>query len=267
MMGMVSGMSGTSFTMTSMQAAQSFEFTTSSSTVFAGGAMNSMKNGMMVMVDATLQPDGSLMATNVNMLMGSSGSMGGGIVTAIKGTPATSLAVVMQNGEGMGMMSSYLASTATIDLTSATTYSIHTGSIDLSGLPFAPVFDRDHIYPGQSVMPVSTSGMMSGGGMGGMMGGSLSMAASELSLMPQGLSGTVSQQITDGAASNFYLRLPSNSAFANLTGSSSIAVYQLTGTAVSRSPIQSGTTVHVFGLLFFDAGEWKMAAARISPGS
>ena len=49
----------------------------------------------------------------------------------------------------------------------------------MSGLPFTPVFDGSHMYVGQSLMPVSSSGMMSGG----MMGGG-SMAATEIELQP-----------------------------------------------------------------------------------
>ena len=226
--------------------------------------MASMANGMMLMVNATLQPDGSLMATSVNMLA-SGGAMGGGVITSMTGQPATSLSVVMQSGDGMGMMSSYFASTSTINLTSSTTYTIGNGVIVLSGLGFTPVFDASHIYTGQSVMPVSSGGMMSGG-MGGMMGGSsATMTAAAVYLMPQGLSGTVSQQITSGTASSFSLALPADSAFTSLTGATSITVYQQTGTMVTGSPIQASSTVHAFGMLFFDAGEWKMVAARISP--
>jgi hypothetical protein len=111
MMGAVSSISGNSFTMTSMQAAQSFTFATNSSTVFANGSMGSMQNGESLMVDATLQADGSLMATRIQSMMNPSGMMGGGIITALTGSPASALTMVMQNGVGAGMMSSYFAPT------------------------------------------------------------------------------------------------------------------------------------------------------------
>ena len=265
MMGTVSSVSGSSFTMTSMQAAQNFTFATNSSTVFDGTSMSSMSGGMLAIVDATMQADGSMLATKVQSMMGSGGAMGGGIITAVTGQPPTSLTMVMQNGAGTGMMSSYLAAGVTIDLNGSTTFRIDEDNMDMSGLPFTPVFDASHVYVGQSVMPISSGGMMSGGG--GMMGGGSmagTMTASNLELEPQGLSGTVATTITSGAATSFTLTLPSDSAFTTLSGATKVTVYQQTGTTISSgSSIPSGSTMHAFGLLFFDGGQWKMVASRI----
>ena len=267
MMGSISSVSGSSFTMTSMQAAQSFTFATNSSTTFDGTTMSGMANGMPVIVDASLQSDGSLMATKVQSMAGSGGVMGGGIITAVTGQPPTSLTMVMQNGAGTGMMSTDFAAGATIDLNGSTTYEIDEDNMDMSGLPFTPVFDESHIYVGQSVMPISSSGMMSGGMGGGMMGGSPmggTITASEMALEPQGISGAASASITSGATTSFTLALPSDCAFTSLTGAASVTVFQQTATTVAgTSPIASGTSVHAFGLLFFDGGQWKMVAARI----
>ena len=265
MMGTVSSVSGSSFTMTSMQAAQNFTFATNSSTVFDGTSMSSMSGGMLAIVDATMQPDGSMLATKVQSMMGSGGAMGGGIITAVTGQPPTSLTMVMQNGAGTGMMSSYFAAGVTIDLNGSTTYQIDEDNMDMSSLPFTPVFDASHVYVGQSVMPISSGGMMSGGG--GMMGGSSmagTMTASNLELEPQGLSGTVATTITSGATTSFALTLPSDSAFTTLTGATTVTVYQQTGTTIAGgSSIASGSTMHAFGLLFFDGGQWKMVASRM----
>lgn len=267
MMGMVSSVSGSAFTMASMQAAQTFTFMTNSSTTFMGGSMGSMANGMMVMVDAKLQSDGSLMATRVQSVMNPGGMMGGGIITAVTGQPATVLNLVMQNGAGTGMMGSYFAEGATVNINSNATFTIDQNNIDMSGLPFTPTFDSSHIYVGQSVMPVSSTGMMSGGMSGGMMGGG-SMAgtitASGLYLEPQGLSGTASTAITSGATTSFTLTLPSDSAFTTLTGAKRVTIYQQSGTTIAGgSNLASGSSIHTFGLLFYDAGQWKMVSARI----
>ena len=266
MMGTVSGVSGSSFTMTSMQAAQTFTFATNSSTTFENiSSMSMMTNGMLVAVDASLQSDGSLMATKVQSMMNSGGVIGGGIITAVTGQPPTSLTMVMQNGAGTGMMSSDFAAGATIDLSGSTTYEIDEDNVDMSGLPFTPVFDASHIYVGQSVMPISSTGMMSGGS--GMMGGSSmggTITASEVALEPQGLTGTAATAITSGSTTSFTLTLPSDSAFTTLTGATSVTVIQQSQTTVAgTSPIASGSSMHAFGLLFFDAGQWKMVAARM----
>ena len=272
MMGAISSVSGSSFSMTSMQAAGSFTFTTNSSTSFDGTTMSGMSSGMLVMVDAVLQPDGSLLATRVQSMTGSGGMMGGGIITAATGQPPTSLTLVMQNGVGAGMMASYLAEGATVNLGSNTTYEMYPDGIATSGLPFTPAFDATHIYAGQSVMPVSSGGMMGGsggmGGMGGGMMGSTSMAgtisASELVLMPQGLAGTSSAALNNGSATSFTLTLPSGCAFTSLTGAASITVYQQAGTFIEGgTTIASGADMHAFGLLFYDGGQWKMVALRL----
>jgi hypothetical protein len=120
-------------------------------------------------------------------------------------------------------------------------------------------------------LAISSSGMMSGGMGGGMMGGS-SMAgtitASQLELEPQGLSGTASVAISSGATTSFTLNLPSQCAFATLTGATSVTIFQQPKTTVvGLSSIASGTSVHAFGLLFFDGGQWKMVASRIGATS
>ena len=162
MMGTVSSVSGSSFVMNSMQAAQTFTFQTNSTTMFDSASMGSMGSGMLLMVDASLQSDGTLMATRVQSMMNSGGVMGGGVITAVTGQPPTALTMVMQNGAGTGMMSSTFAAGANIDLSAGTTYRIDADGIDMSGLPFTPVFDGTHIYVGQGFMPISSGGMSSG---------------------------------------------------------------------------------------------------------
>lgn len=267
MMGSISSVSGNSFVMTSMQAAQNFTFATNSSTVFSGTSMSAMANGMLVVVDASLQSDGSLLCTRVQSMMNSGGVMGGGIITAVSGSPATSLTIVMQNGAGTGMMASTFANGVSVSLSGGTTYEIDEDNIDMAGLPFTPAFDQNHIYVGQRVMPISSSGMMSGGMGGGMMGGS-SMAgtitASEVQLEPQGLSGTANAAISSGATTSFTLNLPSGCAFTTMTGATSVTIFQQPQTiVVGTSPIASGSSMRAFGLLFFDAGQWKMVASRM----
>jgi len=267
MMGAVSSVSGISFTMTSMQAAQGFTFLTNSSTEFDNmTGMSMMTSGMMVAVDSVLQSDGSLMATKVQSIMSSAGAMAGGVISSVTGQPATQLTVVMQHGDGTGMMSSFLASEITVTLNGSTAYRIDKDNVDLSNLSFTPVFDASHIYVGQSVMPLSSTGMMSGGS-GGMMGSGMmsgTIAATEVELEQQGFGGTSSSAVSSGSSNSFSLALPSSSAFAILTGASNVTVYQQTGTIVSGVlPISSGASVHAYGLLFFDSGQWKMVASRV----
>jgi hypothetical protein len=104
MMGDINSTSTNSFTMTSLQATNTFTIMTNTATQFQGNInnMNMMAKGMGVLVTAALQADGTLLATRVRSKMNSGGIMGGGIITAVTGQPATQLTIVMPNGAGAG---------------------------------------------------------------------------------------------------------------------------------------------------------------------
>lgn len=264
MNGTVMSFSGNSFTMSMMETAQNISVTTGSSTQFEGmGGMGGMSNGMIVMVDAIMQSDGTFMAQKVDSVMSmSGGSMAGGLITGTTGNPVSQLTLAMQDGAGSGMMSSYLAGTTTVDVSPSAVFNIDTDNVDMSNLPFTPTFDGTAIFKGQCVRAVSSSGMMSGGGMGGMMGGG-TVNASEIDLEQQGLSGTVSGY-SGSAPTTFTLTLPSDSAFTSLTGSTAVTVFQEPVTELwGLTGLTNGSTVHVRGLLFFDAGTYKLVAGRI----
>lgn len=270
MMGTVSSIASGSFIMTPMQAAQSFTVMTNSSTEFQGIAtgMGMMGTGMGILVTANLQPDGSLLATQVASRMRAGGIMGGGIITDVTGVPATQLSIVMQNGAGASMMPSYLSQSITVSIDSSTTFATDDDRVDLSNLPFTPAFDASHIFAGQSVMPINASGgMMAGRGMGaGMMGNSSgTITASQIYLEEQGFRGTTSSAIVSGTATSFMLMLDPQCAFAALTGADTILVYQQAGTNVEASgSIANGSTIRVHGLLFQNAGQWTLVASTIA---
>jgi hypothetical protein len=264
MIGSVMSSSGSSFTMSMMQTSQNISIATGTNTQFEGmGGTGGMSNDMLVMVDATMQSDGTFMANKVQSVMSmSGGSMAGGLVTATTGNSITQLTLAMQDGAGSGMMGSYLAGTSTVDVTTSATFNIDSDNVDLSNLPFSPSFDGTTIFKGQCVRAVSSSGMMSGGGMGGMMGGG-TLTAGEIDLEEQGLSGTVSGY-SGSAPTTFTLTLPTDSAFTSLTGSTTVTVFQQVATELwGLTSITNGTTVHVRGLMFFDAGTYKLVASRI----
>src|SRR5262249_10279367 len=207
--------------------------------------------------------DGTFMAQNVESVMSmSSGSMAAGLVTATTGNPVTQLTLVMHEGVGSGMMASDLAGTTTVNVSSNAIFNIDSDNVDMSNLPFTPTFDGTTLFKGQRIEAISSSGMMSGSGMGGMMGGT-TIDASEIKLEEQGLSGTVSGA-SGAVPTSFTLTLPSDSAFTTLTGSNAVTVFQQPGTQLwGMTSLSNGSTVHVRGLLFFDAATYKLVASRI----
>jgi hypothetical protein len=264
MMGDINSTSTNSFTMTSLQATNTFTIMTNTATQFQGNInnMNMMAKGMGVLVTAALQADGTLLATRVRSKMNSGGIMGGGIITAVTGQPATQLTIVMQNGAGASMMPTYLSQTITVNLTSSTEFEIDNDRIDLSHLPFQPVFSASNIYAGQSVLPVSDTGNTVSGMSGNTAG---TITASSLRLQEQGFRGTTDVAITPGASGTFTLTLMPGCAFTTLTGANKILVYQQTGTNVeNNTAIPVGATLRVHGLLFQNAGQWTLIASTIA---
>ena len=265
MTGTVKSFSGNSFIMSMMQTSQDVPVATDSSTQFQGmGGMGGMSNGMIVMVDAAMQSDGSFMAHTVESVMSmSGGSMAAGLVTSLTGSPVTQLTLVMHEGEGTGMTGSNLAGTASVNVSSTAVFNIDSDNVDMGNLPFTPVFDGSTIFKAQRVEAISSTGMMQGGGMGGMMGGG-TIDASEIDLEQQGLSGTVSGYSGSAVPTTFTLTVAADSAFATLTGATTVTVFQQPGTELrGMTTITNGSTVHVRGLLFLDAGIYKLVASRI----
>jgi hypothetical protein len=268
MVGSVGSTSGSQFTMQSLMGLQNATFKTNSNTQFVNMAgMGMMGNGMVVAVDATTQPDGSLLAQRVESMWGSGGMMGGGIVADITGNPPTQLAIVANNGIGGGMMMSAIAGNITVNVSSSTPYSIDSDNVDLANLPFTPTFDSSTVAKGQKVDVVSGGSMMSGGMGGGMMGGRTpfgTINASQVRLEQQGLHGTVSNYSGSGSQATFTLTLSSDSSFATLTGTSTVTVYQQNGTQMHNlSAIANGNQVGVRGLLFCDSGAYKLVPTWI----
>ena len=80
----------------------------------------------------------------------------------------------------------------------------------------------------------------------------------------QGLSGIVSGFTGSAAQASFTITVAPDSAFAILTGATTATIYQQSGTELrGMTAVTDGNVVHVRGLLFFDAGAYKLVASRI----
>ena len=262
--GMVGTVDGTSFTFTMAQGISGVSMTTGSGTQYAGmSGMGMMGGGLLMSVDAALLPDGSWMANRVQLRMAAGGAMAAGVVTSLTGTPPTQLVLVMHDGTGGGMTATSLAGTTTVNVADTTTFSIDNRDVDLTNLPFTPRFDRVTLTRGQRIETFSAGQMTQGGGMQGMMGGG-TLTATSISLGQQGLRGTVSAYAQSASQSSFTLALPADSAFAKLTGATTVTVYQQAGTKLRGvSNITNGSALQVRGLLFLDGSAFRLVAGRI----
>ena len=76
--------------------------------------------------------------------------------------------------------------------------------------------------------------------------------------------GTVANYSRSGQQASFTLTLPTDSAFAKLTGAAAVTVYQQPSTQLrALSTVANGNSVVVRGLLFVDNGIFRLVADRV----
>jgi len=239
--GSVTSISAPNFTI--QTETSSITFATDSTTQFKDGitSLTQLKVGDIVEVDGTTKPDGSKLATKVGVEEGQSGEEAEGVITAVTGTPATQITIAHQvDSSG----SSTPPVTVDIAIGAGTTSSVRTDKLNLGGT--TPAFDASHIGKGQRVEADTGSSTAT------------PMVADKVKLREQALVGTVS----GASASGFTLTLNASSAFATLSGQSTIAVSVVSGTNLKVTPA-NGNTVRVRGLIFVNAGAYSMIASRV----
>jgi Big-like domain-containing protein len=256
--------SNISFGLEAGQSGAELLFTTDSTTVFSGD-VTSMATSInhILKVEGVTKADGSLFAKKVEGLeVFQTGSDLEGMITLVTGNPATSLAMIGQDGMGAGMDSSKVGGTFNADVSAlaASNYTIDNGNLDFSGLivpgpsfPFGPTT----IHAGQRVEVVSASAMPAIGGM---------MMCEKVKLEQSALGGTVSNFVSGNAgAATFDLTLPANSALAILSGQTVVHVFQQPGTDNKFGIISNTNVVRVRGLLFWTGTTFNLIARRIVP--
>ncbi|MBZ5630082.1 MAG: DUF4382 domain-containing protein [Acidobacteriia bacterium] len=254
--GNVSSVSGSSFTLAIGN--QTLTFTTNGSTQFANlSGVGQITAGMLLIVSAQTQSDGSLLATRVaaiNVIPTSIGALG--LVRTVNRT-TSQLQLFVRRAAGTAL-TPFVGAGLLVDFNSNTAFRFDSDGVDLSNLPFIPAFAADNIAPGQFVEvdttspPVGTTTVI--GGLSG-----IEIAATQITLEQEPLIGIVSGY-TGGAT--FTLNLPADSVFAIVTKATAVTVYKQPGT-VNLTNISNGSTVIVRGLLFVDSGTYKMVAGRI----
>ncbi|HZQ94342.1 MAG TPA: DUF5666 domain-containing protein [Candidatus Sulfotelmatobacter sp.] len=260
--GMVSSVNGSSFTMTVGQTGIALTFSTDSNTEFKDGASLSALANMMVRVEGVTKADGSMYAREVEGTGDENGMQAAGLITNVSGNPATQITLLTQDGEGSGMDDSKVGAPMTIDVTAAQ-YEVSSTSLDVSGLGTLPSlpnfpFDSSTVHAGQSVEVDSPSGMEGE-----------AVGATKIRLQQQGLRGTVSGLSTSTSSGPvvFTLTVPADSAFAMISGLTSVQVFWQAGTDLhDLDSVSNGQAIQVRGLVFFTGTGFNMIARRIESG-
>jgi uncharacterized protein DUF5666/uncharacterized protein DUF4382 len=233
-----------------------------SQTQFEGvTGLSALKNGMMVEVDAITQSDGSLLATKVEAEVENEAGnevedvLGvEGLVTSTTGAPVTQFQMIAGEVEGSGTPAPALGSTITVNVDANTKFAISQDKVDLSNLSFSPTFDATQLGKVQAVEADTD------------VASATLITARRVKLKQQGLTGTVSNIVSgSGGQQTFTLTVASDSAFAMLTGGTTLTVVQQSTTELKGiSGVTANQTVRVRGLLFFNGGAYQLVAARIA---
>jgi hypothetical protein len=215
-------------------------FATNSSTHFEDGInqLSDLKAGDLVEVDGVTQPDGSQLATKVEREENESGEEIEGVISALD-NPLTKITVVHQE-DSTGSSSSPV--TVDISVNSNTVYSVRSDKLSVS----APPFDAAHIGKGQRIEADA--------------GSTSPLLATQVKLREQALIGTVAASPAP-TSSGFTLTVSPTSAFATLSGATTVPVTFANGATLKVTP-SPGAAIRVRGLVFVNGSAYSMIAVH-----
>ncbi len=257
--GTVTSVNGNSFVLSLGVSGTTLTFVADSNTEFKDGAALATMNNTVVTVEGVTRSDGSLYAKEVEGVEDVGGAEVEGLITQVTGNPATQLTFSADDGSGSGMDDTKVGSSFSVDVSGAG-YKVNAGKIDTSGIGGLPAppnfpFNEATVHAGQRI-EIETHSAVSGN----------SLVAEKVSLQQQTLSGTVSG-LSGSAPTTFTLTVASDSAFAMLSGSTTVTVFWQPGTDLHNLPhtLANGDKVRVRGLVFFTGAKFNMIARRITP--
>jgi Domain of unknown function (DUF5666) len=249
---------------------QTLSPTTSMSTVCQGiGGLASLSVGLLVDMDATVQSDGSLLATRIAVEDSNTENlsvMTGQLVFSSSAVPT--LISFTQQDQG------YLATNRLVAIDSYfsygdTLFQVSGQYSNLQNLPFSTTLSSSTTFPGQNLY-VSTHGTNP-------MAAPTYYPASTITLMPQTINGIVQGSSTDGSFTTYTVSLASYDPIATLaiqsgqttviTSPTTVVVYVDSSTQMQNTaPLAVGSTLRFTGLLFDDGGTMRMDCGQVLDG-
>jgi hypothetical protein len=213
-------------------------FVTDSNTRFEDGLtqLSDLKVGDIVEVDAMTQSDGSKLATKVARESDQNGEEAEGLISALD-NPLTTITIIHQVDSEH---SSNPPTTVNISVNANTQFVVRPDKLSMT----PPAFDATHIGKGQRIEVDSSSTASP-------------LVATKVKLREQALVGMVSNATSTG----FTLTPSPTSAFATLSGATSVAVTFAAGSDQVTTPT-NGSTIRVRGLVFVNGTTYSMIAAR-----
>jgi Domain of unknown function (DUF5666) len=278
--GKVTAVSAPNFTISRGQSDLTLNFATDTATKFeindaAATSVAALVTGMLVRVEGRTQPNGTLLAKEVEAF-GLGGVLGmeaeGLVVETFIGAPpvagnpgaanpVTQFKMIVHDGSGPGITSSatFLGGRVTVNVDTNTSFRVDNGKLSV---PSTFLFDATHFSKGQKVEAETENQLEPETGDNTSAG--LIRVSKKVKLEPQTLAGT----LTPSSATQFLVTVDTDSAFARLTGQTTIAVTTQSATQLKDTvDITTAGRVRVRGLLFADTSTtpttYRMLATRV----
>ncbi len=240
--------------------------TLNGSTAFQGvSGASQLQVGAAVDLDATMQQDGSLLATRVEALNANPANLGAALTRMVSNYSAgqkMTVLEVQQSGHLPSLFNVYSAGTTTFQVSGQFT--------NLQSLPFSATFDASNIVAGQNMFFGSNAADVNGFT-------PLPTPATTVTLLPQTIDGTVSSISGAGGFTTYAVRLATYDMFPNLavqpglttllTNPDTVVVYADSNTQMlNTSSIAVGSVERFYGLVFNDNGTLRMDCAQVNDG-
>ena len=237
------------------------------STIYQGiSSFSQLAVGQPVSLDASLQPDGSLAASRVEVVDPSTSSLSvlvGPLVYVSSAIPA----IVVDNQSSSGSLMSGGANS--LSYNNSTVFQISGQFRNLQNLPFPATFTSANMVPGQELLVTSHATSIQPE--------PVYLAASGFTLIPQTIDGTVTTISNDSGFTVYTVTLAPYDLFSLLavqqgqntlvTSPNTVYVYADSNTQMlNSSPVTAGGVVRFYGLVFNDNGTLRMDCAQVNEG-
>ncbi|MGA7793755.1 MAG: DUF5666 domain-containing protein [Candidatus Acidiferrales bacterium] len=250
----------------------SWQVTLGDSTVFQGiSGVSNLAPGMPVDMDVSIQPDGSLLATRVEVVDADTANLTVSIGPLLSVDKFTQGGVQYVDGSTFGRVGwgNLLSASASMYSFDDAVFQISSQFTDLQNLPFPADFTAANMVAGQNVLVTSHALTISPE--------PIYIPATTITLIPQTINGTVSALSNDGGFATYTVALAPYDVFPDLamqagqttllTNPNSIVIYVDNGTQLlNTNPIAVDSVLRFNGLVFNDNGTLRMDCAQVSDG-
>jgi len=207
-------------------------------------------------VDIAMQPDGTLLATRVEVPDTTARDLVTGPVFNINPS-AGIFNLVGEREQGQDFSSGFRSGGMALQFTGNTEFLIDGEFQAPQGLPFTPGFDRNSVVAGQDVAVTSGSIPLSGP----------YPTVTTVTLLPQTVDGTVDSVSSSNGFQVYQLSLASYDPLSTTRGRVSLEVYVSSQTRMlNTTSIEAGEVLRFHGMVFSDQGSLRMVADQVNDG-